>query len=91
MTPTWQATMKSNQQSQQVQVQKPLINSDTPLYGKFLVYTEIHYTIFKQIHGQPTMIFNLVDKVTLQSTSPSPQLPNETTGWQVIDWTAAGD
>jgi len=84
--PNWQNQVQQFQETQEASVDKPTLLSITPQYSKFVVYVDVGYTLSREISGQVSTSAHH-DKVTLQNTSPSPKLlPDETTGWQVIDW-----
>jgi len=87
MLSTWQNTMAAQKQNEQVTVQQPTISNITPQYSKYIVQVDVGYKLLKSINTlvqQPEIHH---DTVILQNTSPSPKLlPNEQTGWQVVDW-----
>ncbi len=85
MIPNWQNQIKQHQQMQEVTVDRPTILSITPLHSKYVVYLDIAYILIKERNSQ-IYLSRLHHKVILQSTKPSSKLPNETVGWQVVDW-----
>jgi len=85
MLPNWQHTAQQQQQIEQATVDRPIIHSIASVGPQHIVTVKVGYNLQKQTNGIVTA-FTYNDTVILQNTTPSPKLPNEKTGWQVIDW-----
>jgi len=83
--PNWQQTAQKQQQIEQATVDRPIIHGISSFGSLFIVTVKVGYNLQKQTNGLVTA-FTYNDTVILQNTTPSPKLPNEKTGWQVIDW-----
>jgi hypothetical protein len=85
MLPRWQNTAESHQQVERATVAMPSIVNFIPVLPIYTVRMRVGYNLTKQTDNQVTL-FVKYDIVILQSTSPSPSLPEEKIGWQVIAW-----
>lgn len=81
----WQQTAQQQQQIEQSTVDRPIIHGISSIGSQYIITVKVGYVLQKQTNGIVTP-FTYNDTVILQNTTPSPKLPNEKTGWQVIDW-----
>jgi hypothetical protein len=86
MLPNWQNAAESQQQAEQATVGEPTIQDATTVIPIHTVTVKVGYHLIKQRGGQTTTPRIYYDTVILRNTSPSPTLPKQKIGWQVIAW-----
>jgi hypothetical protein len=85
MLSSWQNTAESRQQVEQATVAMPTIKVLSTVLPTYTVTVDVGYNLAKQTDNQATTLVEH-DTVILQNTSPSPGLPQQKIGWQVIAW-----
>jgi hypothetical protein len=86
MLSTWRDTIQEREQSQQATIAQPTLTNITPQYSNYIVDVDVGYKLIKEVNSEVQAPEFFHDTVILQNTSPSPKLPNEQHGWEVVDW-----